>query len=77
MTRRQRKNLVHARAELILAGDLAVQAYAIHFEAQMRRGQVRKLLRSSYVQLVRIGKVLFDPGSGEFADPLGGWHHLS
>jgi len=42
MTGRQRNNLVEAGADLILGGEVAAEAYAVHFEAQMHRGKVRK-----------------------------------
>jgi virginiamycin B lyase len=42
----QRDELVAARADAILAGVHTAQAYAEHFEAQMDRGKVRKLLSS-------------------------------
>jgi hypothetical protein len=39
MIRKQRNKLVEARAELILADELAAEAFAVHFKAQLRRGQ--------------------------------------
>lgn len=51
MNHRRRDELVGERADLILADELAVAAYADHFEAQMRPGKVRNLL-------CRTGKVL-------------------
>jgi hypothetical protein len=44
MTGGRRKSLVEARADLILSGKPTAEAYAAHFEAQMRRGMVRKVL---------------------------------
>ena len=44
MTGGQRDELVAARADAILAGVHTVEAYAEHFDAQMRRGWARKLL---------------------------------
>jgi hypothetical protein len=60
MIRRQRNKLVEVRADLILADE--IEAYATHFEAQMRRSKVRKLL-SSYLRFGRTGAVMpsFDP----------------
>jgi hypothetical protein len=57
MTRRQRNELV-ARADLILACELDVEAYTVHFETQMLRGKVRKLLVNCYVHFARAGVVV-------------------
>jgi hypothetical protein len=40
----QRDELVEARADFILAGAPTAKAFAEHFEAQMHRGKMRKLL---------------------------------
>jgi hypothetical protein len=53
MTRRQRSQLVAVRAEFILADEPAVQAYMLHFEAQLRRGKLRRLLSASYIHFAR------------------------
>jgi hypothetical protein len=58
MTRRQRNNLVEARADLILGGEFTVEEYAVHFETQMHRGIVRKILHNSYLHLARVGAIL-------------------
>jgi hypothetical protein len=58
MTRRQRNELVAVRAAVILADDPTVKAYAVHFEAQMRRGKVRRLLYASFVHFARAGASL-------------------
>jgi hypothetical protein len=58
MTRRQRSELVAARAELILADETIVTAYMLHFEAQMHRGRIRRLLYSGYVYFARAGAIL-------------------
>jgi hypothetical protein len=65
VTSGQRDKLVQERADLILGGDATVQAYATHFEIQMRRGRIRKLLCSSYRHFSRAGAMVFgvDPGS--------------
>ncbi|HTZ27813.1 MAG TPA: hypothetical protein VMC83_27690 [Streptosporangiaceae bacterium] len=49
MTGRRRISLVEARADLILGGEPTAEAYAAHFEAQMRRGAVRKVLCIGYL----------------------------
>ena len=45
-------------ADLILAGEATKEAYVMHFEAQMRRGKVRKLLYTSFLQFARSGAML-------------------
>ena len=57
MTRRQRNELVAVRAELILADKPTAKAYKLHFEAQLRRGKVRRLLYASYVHFARAGAI--------------------
>ena len=57
MIHRHRDELVEARADLILADELAAAAYADHFGAQMRPAKVRKLLSQLHV-LRRTGEVL-------------------
>ncbi|MGD0928396.1 MAG: hypothetical protein ABR926_24750 [Streptosporangiaceae bacterium] len=59
MTRRQRNELVTAHADLILADEPAVEAYTLHFEAQMRRGKVWRLLSASWVHFAWPGAILF------------------
>jgi len=51
MTGWQHNMAVEARAELILTDEPSVRAYAAHFEAQLRRGTVRRLLHASYLWL--------------------------
>ncbi len=67
MIRRQRNKLVEARAELILADELAAEAFALHFKAQLRRGKVRTLLYTCYVHFARAGAALVG------LDPRGIW----
>jgi hypothetical protein len=55
MIRRQRNKLVEVRADLILADEVSSEAYVIHFESQMRRSKVRKLLYTSFLQFARSG----------------------
>lgn len=66
MTRRQRCELVAVRAELILADELAVQAYLLHFEAQLHRGKIRRLLYASYAHFAWAGQILSGFNAGEF-----------
>ncbi len=58
MIRRQRNKLVEVRADLILGGEVTSEAYAMHFEAQMRRRKVRKLLYASFLQFARSGAMI-------------------
>jgi hypothetical protein len=58
MTRRQRNIAVEARADLILADEALVEAYAAHFETQMRPGKVRRLLYTGYIWIVRAATIL-------------------
>jgi hypothetical protein len=58
MTRRQRNELVAVRAAFILADEPAVKAYTLHFEAQMRRGKVRRLLYAGYMHFARTAVIL-------------------
>ena len=51
--RRQRNKVVEARADLILGGELTAEAYVVHFETQMRRIKLRRLLYISYAQFAR------------------------
>jgi hypothetical protein len=67
MIRRQRNKLVEVRADLILADEVATEAYAVQFEAQMRRSKVRKLLHTSYLQFARTGAGMFS------LNPIGAW----
>ena len=59
MTRSQRNKLVAAHADLILGGDFAIEEYAVHFETQMHRSMVRKVLYNSYLHFARAGALLF------------------
>ncbi len=58
MTRRQRNIAVEAHADLILADEPSVEAYAAYFETQMHRGKVRRLLGTVYLWFVRAGPIL-------------------
>jgi hypothetical protein len=60
MIRRQRNRLVEVRADLILANDAAVAAYAVHFEAQMHRSVARKLLTANYLRFARRSVAMFN-----------------
>jgi hypothetical protein len=53
MTGRRRTQLAEERADLILASKLGVNLYAVHFEAQVCRGKIRRLLYASYVHWAR------------------------
>ena len=57
MIHRRRDELVEARADLVLADELAAAAYADHFEAQMHPGRVPRLPSPVRV-LRRTGEVL-------------------
>jgi hypothetical protein len=58
MTRRQRNIAVEARADLILADEPLVEAYAAYFETQMHCGKVRRLLYAGYIWLARAVTIL-------------------
>ena len=58
MTRRQRTQVVEANADLILADEPSVEAYAAYFDTQMHRGKVRRLLYASYLWFARAGTIL-------------------
>jgi hypothetical protein len=58
MTRRQRSQLVAVRTDSIWADESTVQAYMLHFEAQLRRGKLRRLLYVSYIHFARAGAML-------------------
>jgi hypothetical protein len=47
-----------ARADLILADEPSIEAYAAYFEIQMHRGKVRGLLRTSYLWFTHAGTIL-------------------
>jgi hypothetical protein len=67
MIRSQRNKIVEVRADLILDDELTAEAYIVHFEAEMRRGKVRKLLYAAYTQFSRTGVVMFS------LNPIGIW----
>jgi hypothetical protein len=67
MTSRRRAQLAEERANLILASKLDVHEYVVHFEAQVRRGRIRRLLYVSYVHFARTGMILAG------LDPQGLW----
>jgi hypothetical protein len=54
----RRRNLVEAGADLVWRGELTGEAYAVHFEAQMHRGRVRKAPYVSYLHFARAGASL-------------------
>jgi hypothetical protein len=60
MSGRRRKELVAANADLILASELSVRAYVVHFEAQMRDGKARRLLYASCMHIARACAFLAD-----------------
>ena len=70
MTGRRRNNLVEARADLILDSKLTAKAYAVHFEAQMHLGNIRKMLYVSYPHFVRAGAFLVRLSYWGFDGPL-------
>jgi hypothetical protein len=65
MTGGRHTEIVEARADLILCGEGSAEAYTVHFEAQMRRGTIRRLLCAAYACFARAGASLagFDPGA--------------
>jgi hypothetical protein len=71
MIRRQRNKLVEVRADLILADEVATEAYAMYFEAQMHRSKMRKLLYTTYLELARTGAAMFS------LNPIGIWWPLT
>jgi hypothetical protein len=58
MTGRRRTQLAEQRADLILASEPGLHAYAVHFEAQMRRGTIRRVLYASYLHFACAGAIL-------------------
>jgi hypothetical protein len=62
MTRWQRNLAVEARADLILADEPSVQAYAAYFETQLQRAKIRRLLYAVYLQFARVSAILSGPG---------------
>jgi hypothetical protein len=58
MTRSQRTKLVESRADLILAGASATEDYALHFDTQLRRSLVHRILYHAYLYFARSGAVL-------------------
>lgn len=65
MTGRQRDEVVEARADLILADELSVEAYAAYFETAMHRGTVRRLLHTVEAWFARAGTILTGPGHAD------------
>jgi len=55
MNGRRDNELVEARADLILVGELSIKAYGRHFETQMRGGRIRRLLYASFLHFARGG----------------------
>ena len=62
--RADRHGTAEARAHLILADELSIEAYGRHFETQVHRGRIRQLLYASYLHLVRAGAGLAGPDAG-------------
>ena len=58
MTRRQRNIAVEARADLILADEASVEAYAAYFKTQMHHGKAPRLRYTSYLWFARAGTIL-------------------
>ena len=58
MTRRQRDKVVEALADLTLAEEPSLKAYAAYFEAQMHRGKAHRLLYAGYRWLTRARRLL-------------------
>ena len=67
MTRSQRSRLVESRADLILAGESATEDYALHFDTQLRRGAVRRILSHAYLYFARSGAAQFGLDPREIA----------
>ena len=67
MTRSQRTKLVESRADLILAGESATEDYALHFDTQLRRSAVRRILFHAYLYLARSGAAQFGLDPREIA----------
>lgn len=55
MNGRRDTELVEARADLILVDETSAKAYGLHFETQMRRGRIRRLLYASCLHFARAG----------------------
>jgi hypothetical protein len=51
MTGKRRSAIVEARADLIMCEETSAEAYGLYFEAQMRRGTIRRLLCADYARL--------------------------
>jgi hypothetical protein len=64
MTRGQHDKLVKERANRILDSELTARSYAIHFDIQLRRGRLRRLLYLGYLNFSRAGVIAagLDPG---------------
>ena len=58
MISRQRNKAVEAQADLILADEPSLKAYAAYFETQVRRGKAYRLLAISYRRLTCAGALL-------------------
>lgn len=74
MTHRQRSKVVEAQADLILADEPSLKAYAAYFETQVRRGKAYRLLATSYWWLTRTGALLAGDPRGHDAITGGGRH---
>lgn len=58
------RRTAEARADLILADELSIEAYGRHFKTQVHRGRIRQLLYASYLHLARAGAGLAHPDAG-------------
>ena len=67
MTARRRTQLAEQHADLILASEPGLHAYAAHFDTQMRRGTIRRLFYAGYLHFARSGAIQAG------ADPRGIW----
>jgi hypothetical protein len=65
MARGQHHKLVRERADRILDSELTAKAYAIHFETQLRRGRIRRLLYIGYLHFSRAGALAAGLDLGE------------
>jgi hypothetical protein len=52
------------RADLILADEADAAAYALHFEAQLRCGKMRRLRYASCARFGRAGVIRYGPDAG-------------
>ncbi len=67
MTGKRRSAMVEARTDLILSDEASAAAYALQFDAQMRRGTIRRLLCAGFVRFARAGAHLAWPPGADVA----------